>query len=122
MTAGSLGKIDIIVPDVLEAARLLVDAFGATTRVQEPEFAEVELGGMIFMFSRTALVPMRPATGLILHLEVDDPQSAAERAQAHGARILHPLTGTDWGTWSVLMSGPAETVIDLFREDPGGVA
>ncbi|WP_423450505.1 VOC family protein [Micrococcus luteus] len=122
MTTVSLGKIDIIVPDVLEAARLLVDAFGATVRVQEPEFAEVELGGMILMFSRTALVPMQPATGLILHLEVDDPQAAAERAQAHGARILYPLTETDWGTWSVLMSGPAETVIDLFRENAGGGA
>ena len=37
MTAVSLNQIDIIVPDVLEAARLLVDAFGATARVQEPE-------------------------------------------------------------------------------------
>lgn len=118
----SLNQIDIIVPDVLEAARLLVDAFGARARVQEPEFAEVELGGLILMFSRTALVPMRFAAGLILHLEVEDPQAAAEHAQAHGARILHPLTETDWGTCSVLMSGPAETVIDLFRENAGGEA
>lgn len=122
MTAVSLGKIDIIVPDVLEAARLLVDAFGATARVQESEFAEVELGGLILMFSRTALVSMRPAAGLTLHLEVDDPQATAERAQAHGARILRPLTETDWGTCSVLMSGPAETVIDLFRVNAGGGA
>lgn len=117
-----LTSIDIIVPDVPTAASLLVDAFSAIAHVREPEFAEVELGGMILMLSRTAMVPLQPAGGVILHLQVDDPQQAADHATAHGARILQPLTHTDWGTRSVLLAGPAEVVIDFFCAAPHGDA
>lgn len=116
MTTRTLASIDIIVPDVSVATRLLVEAFDASTHVDEPDFAEVELGGLTIMLSRTAMVPMGPGAGVILHLEVDDPQQAADHAVAHGARLLQPLTVTDWGTRSVLLAGPADTVIDLFSK------
>lgn len=122
MTNRTLTSIDIIVPDVADATRLLVDAYGAQAHVTEPEFAELGLGGLTIMLSRTAMVPMSPAQGVILHLEVDDPQAAAEHAVAHGAQILQPLTATDWGTRSVLLTGPASTVIDLYSATTGPAA
>lgn len=122
MTTSAFTSIDLIVPDVPAAARMLIDGFGATAVVEEPEFAEVDLGGLTVMFSRTAMVPVEPARGVILHLEVEAPEQTAERAVAHGASVLNPLTSTDWGTRSVLVSGPADTVIDLFCSISGDAA
>lgn len=114
MAAPAFTGIDLIVPDVPAATRMLVDGFGAGAVVEEAEFAEVDLGGLTVMLSRTAMVPVEPARGVILHLQVEDPEQAAERAVAHGASVLKPLTTTGWGTRSVLASGPADAVIDLF--------
>ncbi len=70
---------------------------------------------MTIMLSPDALVPTRPAAGMILHFQVEDVAQSLERARGRGARVLLEPTRTDWGTESAMIAGPEEIVIDLYR-------
>jgi uncharacterized glyoxalase superfamily protein PhnB len=113
-----LTSLDVIVDDVRSAAALLRDAFGFEVNVLDDRFAELRADPLILMLSPDAMVPMETARGVILHLRVDDPRARAARAVAAGATVLQEFTVTDWLTESVLLAGPAELVIDFYRDAP----
>lgn len=113
-----LRSLDIIVDDVRSAAALLRDAFGLEVIVLEDRFAELRAEPLTLMLSPDAMVSMQPARGVILHFEVPDPAAAAAHAVGAGASVLHGLTTTDWGTESVLLAGPADLVVDFYRNVP----
>ena len=61
------------------------------------------------------MVPVKPVAGVILHIQVENIREAHDRARRHGASVLMEPTLTDWGTESLLVAGPEDLVIDLYR-------
>ncbi len=110
-----LNQLDLIVPDVPAATEFFVTTLGLEPVVAEERFAEFSIDGFTLMLSPDAMVPMEHARGTILHFEVDDVDAAVAKAVAGGAAILRDPAPTDWGTYSALLQGPAESVIDLYR-------
>jgi catechol 2,3-dioxygenase-like lactoylglutathione lyase family enzyme len=114
-SAMQLKQLDLIVRDVPAGTAFFTSLLGVEPRVAEDRFAEFDLGGFTLMLSPDAMVPIAPARGVILHIEVDDLEQATERAEGAGAEfLLGPLT-TDWGTRSVLVQGPENVVVDLYQ-------
>lgn len=111
-----LRSIDLIVEDVKAAAAVLVDVFGAKAIMVEPEFAELQFDDFNIMLSRSAMVPMSKAQGIILHLHVEDPAAWERLVPERGGKILQGLTTTPWGTQSLLCQGPEGVVVDLYTE------
>jgi predicted enzyme related to lactoylglutathione lyase len=110
-----LNQLDVITPDVPKATTFLTALLGIEPKVAEERFAEFDIGGFTLMLSPDAMVPVAPARGVILHVEVADVDAAVKRAQAAGAIVLQGPQNTDWGTYSVLVAGPEETVLDLYQ-------
>lgn len=108
-------NLDLIVRNVPAAVDFFERVVGLTTRFNDLNFAEMESGAVTIMLSPAALVPIRPAAGIILHFQVEDVAAARERAARNGATILIEPMFTDWGTESLLIAGPEEMVIDLYR-------
>ena len=108
-------NLDLIVRDVAAAVDFFERVVGLGVRVVDEHFAELESGEVTIMLSPTAMIPVKPASGMILHFQVENVQKALERANAYGATVLMEPMLTDWGTESLLIAGPEEIVIDLYR-------
>ena len=108
-------NLDLIVRDVPAAVDFFEKVVGLLARVVDENFAELDSGEVTIMLSPAAMVPVRQAAGVILHFQVDNVRQARQRAFDHGATILMEPTMTDWGTESLLIAGPEELVIDLYR-------
>ncbi len=115
-----LDHIDLIVEDVPAAMTFFRDVLGLDVVVEDARFAELDGNGVKILLSPEAMVPTRPAAGVILHFRVEDVEAAAARAQDRGATILKDVFQTDWGWESVLIVGPEEIIIDLYRVLPVG--
>jgi len=72
--------IDVQVDDVPVATRLLSRAYGWRVLSDEPEFGELDAGGLRVMLSREAMVPWGRTGGVILHHYVDDVTAAVAAA------------------------------------------
>ncbi len=110
-----LDKLDLIVEDVPTATAFFRDVVGLTARFAEERYAEFDAGPVTLMLSPEAMVPTRPASGVIVHLHVEDVGQAVERARQHGATVLLEPTHTDWGWESAMIEGPEEIVVDFYR-------
>jgi predicted enzyme related to lactoylglutathione lyase len=108
-------NLDLIVRDVPTAAAFFRDVVGLALRVDDPYYAELDGGAVTIMLSATALVPVEPAAGVILHFQVEDVAAAVAQAQQHGARLLRGPAATDWGTESVMLAGPEGIIVDFYR-------
>lgn len=108
-------NLDLIVRDVPAAVAFFENVVGLSVRISDESFAELESGEVTIMLSPTAMVPVKHVAGVILHLRVENLREALERARRHGAIILMEPTLTDWGTESLLIGGPEDLVIDLYR-------
>lgn len=114
----NLNKVDLIVPDVPSAAHFFQEVVGLTPTVLDDRFAEIPAGAVTLMLSPDAMVPVRPAAGLILHFETDDVPMAEAHARSMGIEVLQTTMTTDWGWESCLVQGPADCVIDFYRSIP----
>ena len=108
-------NLDLIVRDVPAAVDFFEKVVGLEAHIFDENFAELESGDVTIMLSPAAMVPVKPAAGVILHFQVENVRKAIERAAAYGATILMEPTLTDWGTESALIAGPEEIVVDLYR-------
>lgn len=108
-------NLDLIVQDVPSAAAFFRDVVGLTLRVNEERFAELDSGAVTIMLSPAAMVPVKPAAGVILHFQVENVARALEHARSHGATVLLEPTATDWGTESAMIAGPEDIIIDFYR-------
>lgn len=108
-------NLDLIVRDVPAAVAFFENVVGLTARISDENFAELDSGEVTIMLSPSAMVLVKPVTGIILHFQVESVREARERALRHGATILMEPAVTDWGTESLLIAGPEEMVIDLYR-------
>lgn len=116
----NLDHIDLIVADVPAATTFFRQVLGLQVIVEDARFAELDGNGVKILLSPEALVPTRPAAGVILHFQVEDVGAAAAQARDRGATILKDVFQTDWGWESVLIAGPEEIVVDLYRMLPVG--
>lgn len=112
-------KMDLIVRDVPSAAAFFRDVLGFTLRAEFDRYAELESGDVTIMLSPDALVPTRPAAGVILHLRVEDVARALEQVRERGGSVLLEPTSTGWGTQTAMIAGPEDIMIELYRTVEG---
>ena len=67
------------------------------------------------MLSPDALIPIQPASGIILHIQVEDVRAALEHARTQLAQVLLELVQTDWGTASAMIAGTEGIIIDFYK-------
>ncbi|WP_370248459.1 VOC family protein [Nocardioides sp.] len=108
--------IDLQVDDVPAATRMLSEAYGWRVVAADPNFGELDAGGLRVMLSRDAMVPWGQLDGVILHHHVDDVDAAVDRAVAAGAELLAGPLRTDWGTEAAYLRGPGRLVVDVCRD------
>ncbi len=108
-------NLDLIVRDVPSAAAFFRDVLGVEPRVLDERYAELDSGAVTIMLSPDAMVPTKPARGVIVHFQVEDVARALETARGRGATVLMEPTRTAWGWESAMIAGPEEIVIDLYR-------
>ena len=108
--------IDLHVADVPAATALLSRAYGWRVLTDDPEFGELDAGGLRIMLSREAMVPWGSTDGVILHHYVDDIAAAVEKAVEAGAELLTGPLRTDWGTEAAYLKGPGGLVVDVCRD------
>jgi catechol 2,3-dioxygenase-like lactoylglutathione lyase family enzyme len=108
--------IDLQVDDVPGATRLLSEAYGWRVLTDDPNFGELDAGGIRVMLSRDALVPWGRLDGLIIHHYVEDVAAAISRAVGAGAELLSGPHRTDWGTETAFLRGPGALIVDVCRD------
>ncbi|MBP6786478.1 MAG: VOC family protein [Candidatus Promineofilum sp.] len=108
-------NLDLIVRDVGAAVDFFEKVVGLSARIVDENFAQLDSGEVTIMLSPAAMIPVRQAAGVILRFQVDNVRHARQRAFDHGVTILMEPTITHWGTESLLIAGPEEMVIDLYR-------
>ncbi|HZX07718.1 VOC family protein [Kribbella sp.] len=108
--------IDLQVDDVSAATQILSAAYGWRVLSDDPNFGELDAGGLRVMLSRDAMVPWGKLDGLILHHYVDDVQAAVNRAVAAGLELLAGPLRTDWGTEAAYLRGPGQLIVDVCRD------
>lgn len=111
----NLDTIDLIVRDVPEATSFFTDFVGLTARVAEERYAEIDAGALTLMLSPEAMVPTKPAQGIILHFRVEDVHQAIKDARARGAAVLREPDTMPWGWESAMIRGPEGIVVDFYR-------
>ncbi len=112
-----LATIDLTAKDVPSATAFFRDVVGLEVREVEvyERFAELGAETITLMPSPDAMVPVKPAKGVILHFEAEDVSKPAARAKEHGATILMAPCNTDWGWESRLITGPEGIIVDCYR-------
>ena len=80
-------NLDLVVRDVPAAVAFFQEAVGVIPRYTDANFAELDTGTVTIMLTPTALVPVAPARGVIVHFQVEDVAEALARAQTAGATI-----------------------------------
>lgn len=107
--------IDLVVRDVPAAAAFFREVVGLELRVSDERFAELGAGPTTIMLTPDALIPTKPAAGVILHFQVEDVALALDHARSRGATVLLERTRTDWGWESAIIAGPEEIAVDFYR-------
>lgn len=108
-------NLDLVVRDVPAAAAFFRDVVGLELRFSDERFAELGAGPTTIMLTMDAMVPVRPAAGVIIHIQVEDVAQALAQARRQGAAVLLEPVHTDWGWESAMIAGPEEIVIDFYR-------
>jgi uncharacterized glyoxalase superfamily protein PhnB len=108
--------IDLRVDDVPAATALLSRAYGWRVLTDDPEFGELDAGGLRIMLSREAMVSWGRTDGVILHHYVDDVAAAVAKAVEAGAELLTGPLHTDWGTEAAYLKGPGGLIVDVCRD------
>ena len=112
----NLNQLDIIVSDVTQVCADLERILDKKADYVDDSFAQFTIGSHCLMLSQNHLVPLESfQSGIILHIEVEDLEQNQKRVKELGIEILHGPDVTDWGTESLLVSGPAGLLIDFYR-------
>ena len=112
----NLNQLDIIVSNVPQVCASLERILDKKADYVDNGFAQFTIGSHCLMLSQNHLIPLEDfQLGIILHIEVEDLNQNYQRLKEIGVKILHGPVVTDWGTESLLVSGPAGLVIDFYR-------
>ena len=111
-----LNQLDIIVSDVSQVCSDFEWLLDKKADYSDDTFAQFTIGSHCLMLSQNHLMPLEDfQSGIILHIEVEDLEQNQKRLKELGIEILNGPAVTDWGTESLLVSGPAGLVIDFYR-------
>ena len=112
----NLNQLDIIVSNVSQVCADLERLLDKKADYADDGFAQFTIGSHCLMLSQNHLIPLEDfQSGIILHIEIEDLEQNYQRLKERGVEILHGPVVTDWGTESLLVSGPAGLVIDFYR-------
>ena len=112
----NLNQLDIIVSNVPQVCASLERILDKKADYVDQSFAQFTIGSHCLMLSQNHLIPLENfQSGIILHIEVEDLEQNQKRVKELGIEILYGPVVTDWGTESLLVSGPAGLVIDFYR-------
>ena len=112
----NLNQLDIIVSNVPQVCADLERILDKKADYVDQSFAQFTIGRHCLMLSQNHLIPLENfQSGIILHVEVEDVEQNYQRLNDLGIQVLNGLAVTDWGTESLLVSGPAGLVIDFYR-------
>jgi catechol 2,3-dioxygenase-like lactoylglutathione lyase family enzyme len=111
-----LDHATLIVSDVSKAVAYFRDVLGFAVHGDGDGYAEVDLGTLVCGLMSDAMVPVKPAEGVILQVRVDDVAGSLQAVQQRGAEVLLEPTTTDWGTHSAMVAGPDGIVVELYRD------
>ncbi|GAB3415239.1 VOC family protein [Flindersiella endophytica] len=113
-----LDHATLIVSDVAKAVAYFRNVLGFAVHGDGDGYAEVDLGTLVCGLMSDAMVPVKPAEGVILQVRVEDVAGTLRTVQQRGANVLLEPTTTDWGTESAMVAGPDGIVVELYREVP----
>ena len=112
----NLNQLDIIVSNIPQVCADLEHILDKKADYVDDSFAQFTIGSHCLMLSQNHLIPLENfQSGIILHVEVEDVEQNYQRLNDLGIQVLNGLAVTDWGTESLLVSGPAGLVIDFYR-------
>ena len=112
----NLNQLDIIVSSIPQVCADLERILDKQADYVDQGFAQFTIGSHCLMLSQNHLIPLEDfQSGIILHIEVENVDQNYQRLKEIGVEILHGPVVTDWGTESLLVSGPAGLVIDFYR-------
>ena len=112
----NLNQLDIIVSNVPQVCTDLERILDKKSDYVDDSFAQFTIGSHCLMLSENHLIPLNNfQSGIILHIEVEDVEQNYQRLKDLGIQVLNGPAVTDWGTESLLVSGPAGLVIDFYR-------
>jgi len=124
----------LIYPDVREAVRWLATAYGFVERIRigEDHRSQLSFDGGAVIVGDVRGERRPPRSGEVTHsvmVRVADVNAHAERARAHGARIVMEPTDFEYGERQYSAEDPAghqwtfsETIADVAPEDWGGIS
>ena len=111
-----LNQLDIIVSDVSQVCSDFERLLDKKADYVDNSFAQFTIGSHCLMLSQNHLIPLENfQSGIILHVEVEDVEQNYQRLKDLGIQVLNGPAVTDWGTESLLVSGPVGLVIDFYR-------
>ena len=112
----NLNQLDIIVSDVPQVCADLDRLLDKEADYVDDSFAQFTIGSHCLMLSQNHLIHLENfQSGIIFHIEVEDLNQNYQRLKEIGVEILNGPAGTDWGTDSLRVKGPAGLVIDFYR-------
>ena len=112
----NLNQLDIVVSNVPQVCSDFERLLDKKADYSDDTFAQFTIGSHCLMLSQNHLVPLENfQSGIILHVEVEDVDQNYQRLKELGIQVLNGPVVTDWGTESLLVSGPAGLVIDFYR-------
>lgn len=105
-----LNQTTIYVTKVSDSCSFLEAVLSIKADYQDDHFAQLRLADHIIMLTKTDTIPSL----LTLHLEVEDVDAEKLRLEQAGFELKQKPVLTDWGTYSLLVSGPDGLVLDFY--------
>lgn len=116
----------LLVDDVAKAAAFYQAHFGFKpmfsigwyVHLQHADYPNVNLA---FVAANHGSVPAgsrKPASGVILNFEVEDPDAVYEKIMAAGIPVLHTLRDEDFGQRHFIIADPNGVMIDVIKPIP----
>jgi uncharacterized glyoxalase superfamily protein PhnB len=116
----------LLVDDVATAAAFYQAHFGFKSffaidwyvHLQHADYPNVNLA---FVAANHGSVPAgsrKPASGVILNFEVEDPDAVYEKILAAGIPVLHTLRDEDFGQRHFIIADPNGVMIDVIKPIP----
>lgn len=123
--AGELAETFLMVSDIDESVEFYTEVIGLETTKRDGE-VRFDTGGATLVleedFDEEVLAGfgLEPpgenrGDGVIVVIEVDDPDAIAERAREHGAEVVSEPRDVDWGRRMCLIADPDGYVLEVSK-------
>jgi catechol 2,3-dioxygenase-like lactoylglutathione lyase family enzyme len=116
----------LLVDDVEKAAAFYQTHFGFTPLFKSDWYIHLQQAdhptvNLAFVSRNHESVPegsRKPAAGLLINFEVEDPDEIYERLRAAGVPVLHTLRDEDFGQRHFIVADPNGVMVDVIKPIP----